>query len=802
MVKVISDVVECDRQDSSDASSSEPLSFFIGENNGHETTRGGETERFFPTVAESLLPNGRAALAQVAGNSVEHPKCPPRSDMKCSPRTEVKCSPRRNVDAAWNSVIALELSKALAQEMKKAAKDVSKKPKVRTTAVGAIGGAAVGGGTGTCTGAVTGAAVGSVCGLPMAIFTFGLSIPICAAAGTVVGAGTGAAVGGTTGFWGGGTAGYAYSCWRARRGDGAASKETALALEQGASAPSKGSAPPSEDLHTRTETQMQSVESTSSPPPGEDLHSRSETQLQSVESTSSFEPDEEPPQSPGSHSQSAKRKEEASVVKASTSKAEAEEAAAGQPSGRSRRKAALNEFVQRSHAEQVASQQVAAWRAAWKEVENEPADEISESEMASECGDESIADYLDEATSSKPVFADKTSPPRIPLLNFSSLKPHVEEAAHQNLTPAAAVRTETKEISIPRSARLDSSRFVMPVIDEVSPQDETAELEKIYADREMAKRARRVQAQLAEAERHAAEEADAAARASELGLPAFTKKVVEAVVEGEVAASRRSEVATAKVVSALQETEVQLVEFDEKTLTDAASEWIEDITDVVMTGSLFETLRTGEVLCHLINCLKPGVIDKIERPGISYNERVNINCFIKACRALGVPEYAIFSIDDLYENKSMPSVVRCIHALGSAVQRTVPDFKGPHLGRPDSLWRDSARHGVGDTPREGRLRSDSASFTPRCFTPRVTASIPRTVTPRKATPWSIAVPQKGCSLDSGVAVAPRRAPTKVREERCSVDSGVAVPATSATPNFMRSDMLESRRLGQPTTASI
>merc|ERR1712151_1383607 len=50
--------------------------------------------------------------------------------------------------------------------------------------------------------------VGAVVGLPAAIFTFGLSIPVCAVVGSAVGGGTGATVGGTTGAVGGGAAGY------------------------------------------------------------------------------------------------------------------------------------------------------------------------------------------------------------------------------------------------------------------------------------------------------------------------------------------------------------------------------------------------------------------------------------------------------------------------------------------------------------------------------------------------------------------------------------------------------------------
>jgi len=67
-----------------------------------------------------------------------------------------------------------------------------------------------------------------------------------------------------------------------------------------------------------------------------------------------------------------------------------------------------------------------------------------------------------------------------------------------------------------------------------------------------------------------------------------------------------------------------------------------------------------------------------------FRERENISNFLKACRNLGVQEYALFSTDDLYDENNPLSVVRCLHALGGAIQRTVPEFPGPHLGVADT----------------------------------------------------------------------------------------------------------------------
>lgn len=54
--------------------------------------------------------------------------------------------------------------------------------------------------------------------------------------------------------------------------------------------------------------------------------------------------------------------------------------------------------------------------------------------------------------------------------------------------------------------------------------------------------------------------------------------------------------------------------------------------------------------------------------------------FGQACRTLGVAEHSLFETVDLFENKDLGLVVRCVFALGSSIQQTCPDFPGPHLG--------------------------------------------------------------------------------------------------------------------------
>jgi len=79
---------------------------------------------------------------------------------------------------------------------------------VQVTAASAAGGAAVVGTGAAATGMVAGGAIGAAVGVVPAVFTFGLSIPVCAAFGGGVGLFGGATVGGAAGAVGGGAAGF------------------------------------------------------------------------------------------------------------------------------------------------------------------------------------------------------------------------------------------------------------------------------------------------------------------------------------------------------------------------------------------------------------------------------------------------------------------------------------------------------------------------------------------------------------------------------------------------------------------
>jgi transgelin len=136
----------------------------------------------------------------------------------------------------------------------------------------------------------------------------------------------------------------------------------------------------------------------------------------------------------------------------------------------------------------------------------------------------------------------------------------------------------------------------------------------------------------------------------------------------------------------------------------ASTQWIEAVTETPFPSgvSFIEALKDGVLLCTLANCIRPGIIKKVNKPGMPFREMVpnsaclpggvphagcvvctpqeNVSAFLQAARAMAVPEFDLFSTPDLYEGKGPFQVVKCIHALGRTLQATMPDYSGPKLG--------------------------------------------------------------------------------------------------------------------------
>jgi len=110
-----------------------------------------------------------------------------------------------------------------------------------------------------------------------------------------------------------------------------------------------------------------------------------------------------------------------------------------------------------------------------------------------------------------------------------------------------------------------------------------------------------------------------------------------------------------------------------------AREWMEAVTGEKLTGTFAEVLKSGVVLCTLINTIKPDNIQKINKAKMPFVMMENINNFIAAATALGVPQQDCFMTVDLFEEKNMNQVILAIQSLGRQC-RKVSGYNGPSIG--------------------------------------------------------------------------------------------------------------------------
>lgn len=84
-------------------------------------------------------------------------------------------------------------------------------------------------------------------------------------------------------------------------------------------------------------------------------------------------------------------------------------------------------------------------------------------------------------------------------------------------------------------------------------------------------------------------------------------------------------------------------------------EWIGGLLKTSLSGSLHEILANGEVLCDLVNTLKPGSVAKVHRKTRMVFKHVeNVGMALKAMRALGLRDIHLFCTNDLLDGNMRP----------------------------------------------------------------------------------------------------------------------------------------------------
>ncbi|XP_004208889.1 myophilin isoform X1 [Hydra vulgaris] len=82
--------------------------------------------------------------------------------------------------------------------------------------------------------------------------------------------------------------------------------------------------------------------------------------------------------------------------------------------------------------------------------------------------------------------------------------------------------------------------------------------------------------------------------------------------------------------------------------------------------ALQEKLKSGVILCNLMNAIKPGCIKKFNSNAkMPFQQMENIGLFNEAMRNYGVQSDYLFVTTDLFEGKNMVQVLIGLRALGS-----------------------------------------------------------------------------------------------------------------------------------------
>lgn len=111
-----------------------------------------------------------------------------------------------------------------------------------------------------------------------------------------------------------------------------------------------------------------------------------------------------------------------------------------------------------------------------------------------------------------------------------------------------------------------------------------------------------------------------------------------------------------------------------------AMDWIAKVIGTPIPDNqenLHGWLKSGVMLCDLINQIQPGIVVRISHSPAPFKQMENIGNYINACTLLGVAPHDLFTPTDLFEKKNMAAVVRNVYALSRVAQKI--GFKGPKL---------------------------------------------------------------------------------------------------------------------------
>jgi transgelin len=120
-------------------------------------------------------------------------------------------------------------------------------------------------------------------------------------------------------------------------------------------------------------------------------------------------------------------------------------------------------------------------------------------------------------------------------------------------------------------------------------------------------------------------------------------------------------------------------------------DWIETIlgkSTFDNSQTFGDNLKSGVILCNLVNKIQPYIIKKVHDSQVAYKQIENIGNYIKACSQLGLPRQDTFDVPDLYNEKNLTLVLESIHRFARYVTNILKVANIPPIRNPSSidLW--------------------------------------------------------------------------------------------------------------------
>jgi len=123
-----------------------------------------------------------------------------------------------------------------------------------------------------------------------------------------------------------------------------------------------------------------------------------------------------------------------------------------------------------------------------------------------------------------------------------------------------------------------------------------------------------------------------------------------------------------------KDTQEKIKEKYDYVLEEQAMDWIEEITKENI-DHFYESLKSGELLCRVINAMRPNMIKNINiNPKEGIMEIENIRKYLSACTAFGLNQNEVFDPYDLHSRKDIGAVVKNVHALSKVASKIAPEL--------------------------------------------------------------------------------------------------------------------------------